>query len=202
LRFRRQILALKQLFAGRGATVFLLDDLQGNWTGPDQHLRSLCNGVVLLERLTRDFGSTRRRLQVMKMRGAAFREGWHDFTIKRGGLEVYPRLDATHQHTPFVGDPVASGLAELDAMLDGGPLRGTCTLISGPSGTGKSTLSVQYVHAAAQRGERCAIYQFDERIGTQLTRVAQLGLDLRPHIEAGTVILTQMNPSNSHQGHS
>jgi circadian clock protein KaiC len=199
LRFRRQILALKQFFAGRGVTVLLLDDLT-HTQGSDQHLRSLCHGVISLERMTRDFGSARRRIEVTKMRGAVFQEGWHDYAIQRGGLDIFPRLDATEHHTAFVGDPVPSGLAELDAMLDGGPLRGTCTLITGSSGTGKSTLTLQYVHAAAQRGEHCAVYQFDERIGTLLERSAKLGMDLAPHIDAGRIVLMQIDPSELSPG--
>ena len=104
------------------------------------------------------------------MRGSAFRAGFHDLTIRRGGLEVFPRLVAAEHHRPFVGEPVPSGLPELDALLAGGPLRGTCTLISGPAGSGKTTLALQYVAAACRRGERCTIYQFDERVGTLLTR--------------------------------
>ncbi|WP_284946104.1 ATPase domain-containing protein [Acidisoma cladoniae] len=199
LRFRRQILALKQFFAGRGSTVFLLDD-RVNAGGRDLQLHSLCHGVISLERLTLDFGAARRRMEVSKMRGARYREGWHDYVITSGGLDVFPRLIAAEHHVPFVGDAVPSGLASLDAMVDGGPLRGTCTLISGPAGTGKSTIAVQYVHTAALRGEHCAIYQFDERAGTLLTRAAKLGLDLRPHIESGMVTLRQIDPAQVSPG--
>ena len=200
LRFRRQVLALKQFFAGRGTTVLLLDDRAGQAGGPDLQLHSLCHGVVTLERLTLDFGAARRRLEVAKMRGACYREGWHDYAILHGGLDVFPRLIAAEHHFSFVGDPVPSGVAELDALLDGGPLRGTCTLLSGPAGAGKSTLALQYVHAAAGRGEHCAIYQFDERAGTLHTRLAKLGLDLRPHIEAGRVTLRQIDPAELSPG--
>ncbi|MGI4799754.1 MAG: ATPase domain-containing protein, partial [Janthinobacterium lividum] len=200
LRFRRQVLALKQFFAGQGATVLLLDDRVGNAAGPDLQLHSLCHGVITLERLTLDFGAARRRLEVAKMRGARYREGWHDYTIRFGGLDVFPRLVATEHHTPFVGDPVVSGIPALDALLGGGPLRGTCTLLSGPAGAGKSTLSLQYVHAAAERGERCAIYQFDERAGTFLTRSAKLGLDLQPHLDADRIILRQIDPAELSPG--
>lgn len=200
LRFRRQILALKQFFSGQGATVLLLDDRVGNASGPDLQLHSLCHGVVTLERLTLDFGAARRRLEVAKMRGARYREGWHDYDIRSGGLAVFPRLIAAEHHAPFVGDPVSSGIPALDALLGGGPLRGTCTLLSGPAGAGKSTLALQYVHAAAERGERCAIYQFDERAGTLLTRAAKLGLDLQPHLDAGCVVLRQIDPAELSPG--
>jgi circadian clock protein KaiC len=193
LRFRRQVLALKQFFAARGTTVLLLSH-RVNTEAPDLQLHSICHGVITLERLTLEFGPTRRRLEVAKMRGARYREGWHDFAIRHGGLDVFPRLVADEHHTPFIGDPVPSGLPELDAMLDGGPLRGTCMLLSGPAGSGKSTLALQYVHAAATRGEHCVIYQFDERAGTLLTRLAKLDLDLQPHMDTGRITLHQVDP--------
>lgn len=200
LRFRRQVLALKQFFAERGATVLLVDDMAGTNGVPDRQLHSLSHGVITLERRTLDFGGARRRIEVAKMRAALFREGWHDYVIRRGGLEVFPRLVAADHHVPFVGEPVSSGVAELDQLLGGGPLRGTCTLLSGPAGSGKSTLAMQWVHAAAERGEPCVIYQFDERVGTLLTRVARLGLDLEPHIAAGRVILRQFDPAEISPG--
>ncbi|WP_439595396.1 ATPase domain-containing protein [Falsiroseomonas sp.] len=200
LRFRRQVLALKQFFAQRGTTVLLVDDLAGSSGVPDRQLHSLCHGVITLERRTLDYGGTRRRLEVAKMRGARYREGWHDYVIRRGGLEVFPRLVAAEHHAPFVGESVTSGVAELDELLGGGPLRGTCLLLSGPAGSGKSTLAMQWVHAAALRGERCAIYQFDERAGTLLTRLARLGLDLGPHIASGHVTLRQFDPAEVSPG--
>lgn len=200
LRFRRQVLALKQFFAQRGATVLLVDDMAGTLGVPDRQLHSLSHGVITLERRTLDFGGTRRRIEVAKMRGATFREGWHDYALRRGGLEVFPRLVAAEHHQPFLGEPVPSGVAELDTMLGGGPLRGTCMLLSGPAGTGKSTLAMQWVHAAAERGETCAIYQFDERAGTLLARLKRLGLDLEPHIAAGRVLLRQVDPTEISPG--
>lgn len=200
LRFRRQVLALKQFFAGRGATVLLLDDRGSEAGGSKPRLHSVCHGVVTLERLTLNFGAARRRLEVTKMRGARYREGWHDYVVRSGGLDVFPRLVAADHHVAFVGDPLPSGVPELDAMLDGGPLRGTSVLVSGPAGAGKTTLALQYVHAAAERGEHCAIYQFDERIGTLLTRAAKLGLDLQPHIDAGRAILRHVDAAELSPG--
>ena len=200
LRYRRQMLALKQFFAAREATVLLLDDRGGDAEGSMPRLHSICHGVVTLERLTLDFGAARRRLEVTKMRGARYREGWHDYVVRSGGLDVFPRLVAAEHHVAFVGAALPSGIAELDAMLDGGPLRGTSALVSGPAGAGKTTLALQYVHAAAERGEHCAIYQFDERIGTLLIRAAKLGLDLQPHIDAGRVILRQVNAAELSPG--
>ncbi|SER61341.1 circadian clock protein KaiC [Faunimonas pinastri] len=195
LRYRRQVLSLKQFFAGRHATVLLVDDLTTIHGERDQHLHSLCHGVITLERLTLDFGAARRRLEVQKLRGVDFIAGYHDLVIERGGLKVFPRLIAADHPSPFVGEPVASGVAELDALLDGGPLRGTSTLITGPAGTGKTAITLQYLFAACERGERAAIYEFDERIGTLLYRAKTMGLDLDKHLENGRLTVRQMDPA-------
>ncbi|MFL5289291.1 MAG: ATPase domain-containing protein [Rhodopila sp.] len=200
LRYRRQILALKQFFAGRKATVLLLDDLTGDGGHQDLQLHSISHGVITLERLTLDFGAARRRLQVQKMRGSDFRAGFHDLTIRRGGLEVFPRLVAAEHHRPFAGGLMSSGMPELDALLGAGPLRGTCTLITGPAGTGKTTLALQYVAAACARGERTAVYEFDERIGTLLMRAAKQGLGLQACIDDGTLLLQQIDPAEISPG--
>lgn len=200
LRYRRQVLALKQFFAGRYTTVVLVDDLTGNGGERDGHLHSLCHGVITLERLTLDFGAARRRLQVQKLRGVQFVAGYHDLNIRKGGLDVFPRLIASDHHTPFAGDPTPSGVDELDALLAGGPLRGTSTLISGPAGSGKTTIALQYVHAACERGEVCAIYEFDERVGTLLVRARAMGLDLQKHIDAGLLKIIQTDPAEVSPG--
>jgi circadian clock protein KaiC len=200
LRYRRQVLALKQFFAGRHITVILVDDLTGNGGERDAHLHSLCHGVITLERLTLDFGAARRRLQVQKMRGVDFVAGYHDFNIRKGGLDVYPRLIAADHHTPFIGDPTSSGVPELDALLGGGPLRGTSTLITGPAGSGKSTIALQYLHAACERGEASVVYQFDERIGTLLVRAQAMGLDLQRHIDGGCLKIVQIDPAEISPG--
>ncbi|WP_227451291.1 ATPase domain-containing protein [Pseudomonas fluorescens] len=129
LRYRRQVLALKRYFAGRDITVMLVDDLTASNDERDNHLHSLCHGVITLERLTLDFGAARRRLQVQKLRGVDFIAGFHDFTIRKGGIEVYPRLIASTHHSLFNAETVASGVSELDELLSGGPLRGTSTLV-------------------------------------------------------------------------
>ncbi|WP_294646166.1 ATPase domain-containing protein [uncultured Aureimonas sp.] len=201
LRYRRQVLQLKQFFAPRGATVILIDDLTAGDAGRrDTHLHSLCHGVLTLERLTLDFGAARRRLQVQKLRGVDFIAGYHDFAIRRGGLAVFPRLIAAQHHAPFLGDPMASGIAELDALLHGGPLRGTSTLITGPAGTGKTTLALQYVDAACRRGEPATIYEFDERIGTMMVRAKAMGLDLQPHLDTGLLHVMQIDPAEISPG--
>ncbi|MEN3749131.1 ATPase domain-containing protein [Sphingomonas sp. HF-S3] len=200
LRYRRQVLALKQFFVGRNATVLLVDDLTSNGGERDTHLHSLCHGVITLERLTLDFGSSRRRLQVQKLRGVDFIAGYHDLAIRKGGLAVFPRLIAADHDGSFVGDPVSSGVDALDALLGGGPLRGTCTLITGPAGTGKTTIALQYLYAACERGEPSTIYQFDERIGTLMIRAQAMGLDLQKHVDSGLLVIRQADPAEMSPG--
>ncbi|MDP1027738.1 gas vesicle protein GvpD [Sphingomonas sp. KR1UV-12] len=201
LRYRRQVLALKQFFAGRRTTVLLVDDLTGaRDAGGDTHLHSLCHGVITLERLTLDFGAARRRLQVQKLRGIDFVAGYHDFAIRRGGLDIYPRLIAADHHASFVGDPVPSGVTALDSLLNGGPLRGTSTLLTGPAGTGKTTIALQYLHAACERGECATIYEFDERIGTLVARARAFNLDLQKHLDSGCLSIQQVDPAELSPG--
>jgi len=200
LRYRRQVLALKQFFAGRNATVILVDDTTTLTGTRDNHLHSLCHGVITLERLTLEFGAARRRLQVQKVRGVDFVAGFHDFEIRTGGMEVFPRLIAAEHHKPYVGDPTASGVGELDALLNGGPLRGTCTLFTGPAGSGKTTLALQYIDAFCKRGERAVLYEFDERIGTLLARAQAMGLDLAKHLDSGHLEIVQVDPAEVSPG--
>lgn len=195
LRYRRQVLALKQYFAPRNITVFLVDDLTGNSGTRDVHLHSLCHGVISLERLTLEFGAARRRMQVQKLRGVDFIGGYHDLALLKGGIRVFPRLIASDHHVSFVGDPVPSGVPGIDALLGGGPLRGTSTLLTGPPGSGKTNVALKYVDTACKRGERCCVFEFDERTGTLLTRAKALGMDLEKHIETGLLELTQMDPT-------
>jgi circadian clock protein KaiC len=200
LRYRRQVLALKQFFGGRNATVLLVDDMTGGENGVDAHLHSLCHGVITLERLTLDFGAARRRLQVQKLRGVDFVAGYHDLAIRKGGLEIWPRLIASSHHSPFSGEPTPSGVGALDHLLGGGPLRGTCTLVTGPAGTGKTTIALQYIDSACRRGERCTIYEFDERIGTLMARAKAFNLDLDKHVEDGLLVIEQIDPAELSPG--
>lgn len=200
LRYRRQVLALKQFFAGRDATVILVDDMSGSESGRDAHLHSLAHGVITLERLTLDFGAARRRVQVQKLRGVDFIAGYHDLTIRKGGLDIYPRLIASSYHAAFIGEPTPSGVAELDSLLSGGPLRGTSTLVTGPAGSGKTTIALQYLDAACRRGEPCTVYEFDERIGTLLARAKAFNIDLQAHMDAGCLVIQQIDPAEISPG--
>jgi circadian clock protein KaiC len=191
LRYRRQILALKQFFAERQATVLLLDDLTTDVN--DRQLESIAHGVVLLEHLSPEYGAERRRLRVLKFRGRAFRGGFHDFRITRGGFTVFPRLIAAEHHQPFAADLLTSGLPALDGLLGGGLAYGTSLLLLGPAGSGKSSLATQYVLAALAQGEHATIFTFDEIGSTFLTRSAGVGLDLQPYCDAGRLLLKQVH---------
>lgn len=198
LRYRRQVLALKHFFASRACTVVLLDDMTSHEN--DLQLHSICHGVVLLEQLAIDYGAERRRLRVVKMRGIRFRGGFHDLTIKRGGLEIYPRLVAAEHHTPFLGEYTKSGNVELDKLLGGGLERGTNVLLIGAAGVGKSSLAVSYAIAAAQRGEKSAFFAFDEGRGTIEARAKTLGLPLQPALDAGLILFQQIDPAELSPG--
>jgi circadian clock protein KaiC len=198
LRYRRQVLALKRYFVGRGCTVLLLDDR----TTPDNDLQvhSIAHGVVTLERVGTGYGAERRVLCVQKLRGVRYRGGNHDFKIETGGIVVFPRLVAAEHRETFARAPASSGIPEMDALMGGGLDRGTSTLLMGPAGAGKSSLASQFAAAAAARGETANIYIFDEGLTTYLARSEGLGIDLKPHIEAGRVSIQQVDPAELSPG--
>jgi circadian clock protein KaiC len=153
-----------------------------------------------MEQLSPDFGASRRRLRVVKMRGVRFREGYHDYSIATGGLRVFPRLVAAEHYTSFKRDPVASGIKELDDLFGGGPDRGTTTLILGPAGTGKSTLAMQYGAQMASQGERSMFFVFDEIRDMMLARAKALGLGLEPYVDEGLITVQQVDPAELSPG--
>jgi circadian clock protein KaiC len=193
LRYRRQILALKQFFVGKSCTVLLLDDRTGE--GSDLQLQSIAHGVISLDHKAPVYGQTRRQLQVVKFRGSDFKSGFHDFAIRTGGLSVFPRLVAAEHGEHFERTVIASGVEALDALLGGGIDRGTTTLLSGPPGSGKSSVSVQYAAAAAARGDHAALFLFDESAAISLARSAGLGIRLERGRGPGQVLLRQVDPS-------
>ncbi|RPJ70341.1 MAG: circadian clock protein KaiC, partial [Acidobacteria bacterium] len=198
LRYRRQILALKQFFIGRHCTVLLLDDKTGQ--GSDLQLHSIAHGVITLEQLAPVYGGARRRLRVMKFRGTDYRGGYHDFTIRPEGLIVFPRLVAAEHHEPFVPSVLASGVAALDDLLGGGPARGTSTLLMGPAGSGKSTLAIQYAAAAAARGERAVVFAFDESLATLEARSSAIGIPVATLRRDGKLTVQQVDPAEMSPG--
>jgi circadian clock protein KaiC len=193
LRYRRQILALKQFFAGRSCTVLLLDDRTSD--GPDPQLQSIAHGVIALDHRPPVYGPALRQLRVIKFRGSDFRTGHQDMLIARGGLQVFPRLAAAEHHSPFPRDTVPSGVSQLDDLLGGGVARGTATLLVGPPGTGKSTLAAQYAAAAAARGDHAAVFSFEESRGLLLSRLEGLGIRLKEGQGPGEVQVRQMDPA-------
>ncbi len=193
LRYRRQIVALKHFFIEHNCTVLFLD---GPSTKVGEHqFETLAHGVLSFERLPPEYGRARRRMQICKLRGVDFHDGYHDFMITKGGLVVYPRLVSLgHQRsTPL--EKVSSGIGALDALLAGGPERGTSTLILGPAGVGKTTLGVQYAVAAARRGEHTSIFSFDERLDTLLNRAEGMGLGLRSFLQSDLISAHQIDPA-------
>lgn len=198
IRYRRQLLAMKHFFSGRKTTVLLLDDRTAD--GHDMQLQSIAHGVIRLERVHRSFGTTRRRIEVMKLRGSTFREGFHDYNILRGGLVVYPRLVASEHSVDFEGGELSSDIAQLDSLFGGGIPRGSSTLVIGPSGVGKSSLAMQYAYAAAKRGDRALVYAFDEVLRTAQARAEGLGMNVSAEIERGTLRMTQVDPAELSPG--
>ena len=198
LRYRRQIVALKRYFARYKSTVLFTDDQMG--AEQDVHLHSLAHGVISLERVIPEYGTMRRRLQVGKMRGRAFREGYHDFVIRRGGVVVFPRLVAAEHRQVRMREALKSGIDSLDALLGGGLAKGTSTLIIGGAGTGKSSLATQFAIASAERGENPALFIFDESIATFLERSAGLGMNVEPYLKARQISLRQVDPAELSPG--
>jgi len=198
LRYRRQILGLKQYFSGRKCTVLLLDDRTAE--GHDLQLQSIAHGVILMESVEREYGIKRRRLEVKKLRGSRFGEGFHDYTIKRGGVEVYPRLVAAEHFYTFTPTQLKSGLPSLDNLLGGGLDSGTSTLLLGPAGCGKSTIAVRYAVSAVEQGSRAALFAFDETLATLVIRGKGLGLDIKKHVESGNLFLRQVDAAELSPG--
>jgi circadian clock protein KaiC len=198
LRYRRQVLALKHYFAKQKATVLMLDDLTTDVL--DKTVHSVAHGVVRLEELAPEYGAERRRVRVVKYRGRKFRGGYHDFTIKTGGLEIYPRLVSAEHRKPFDRKPLPSGIEGLDTLLGGGIERGSSSLILGPAGTGKSLLALYFAISAIKRGERAALFIFDEEVGLLLDRTKALGFDIEALQKDGSLLISQIDAAELSPG--
>ncbi|MES2441814.1 MAG: ATPase domain-containing protein [Pseudomonadota bacterium] len=198
LRYRRQILALKQYFSLRGCTVLMLDDRSSD--PGDLQLHSIAHGVITLEQAAQEYGTERRRLRVVKMRGVKYRGGYHDFTIETGGVAVFPRLIAAEHHTAFGEELLSTGLPRLDDMLGGGLSAGTNALFNGPSGVGKTSTATRAVLTALERGEKAAYYLFDEGKATMLARARSMDMALDRHIESGALNVVQIDPAELSPG--
>lgn len=198
LRYRRQILALKQFLAERRITVLCLDNKSNDPEGSELH--SIAHGVIALDQRVETFGPDRRRVRIVKLRGVKYRGGYHDFALDRGGLYVFPRLVAAEHHANFDVTPQSTGVPGLDDLLGGGLVPGTNILFAGPSGVGKTTTAVRTVLSALERGQRAVYYLFDEGVGTLRARSAALGMDLEAHIQVGGLQLRQVDPAELSPG--
>lgn len=198
LRYRRQVLALKHYFSKLGATVLMLDDLTTDTL--DKTVHSVAHGVIRLEELAPNFGSERRRLRVIKFRGRKYRGGYHDMVIEHGGVRTFPRLVSAEHRREFERSVLTSNIAGLDELLGGGLERGSSTLILGPAGTGKSLLSLVFAVASIKRGERAALFAFDEERGLLFQRALGLGTDLQAMVDAGQMFFGQVDAAELSPG--
>jgi circadian clock protein KaiC len=191
LRYRRQILAIKHYFSKLQTTVLFLDDLTAE--AGDKTVHSIAHGVIRLQEIAPDYGAGKRRLRVSKYRGRQYRGGYHDFAIEYGGVRVFPRLVALEHRSSYDRDKLSTGNPPFDALLGGGVEKGSSTLILGPSGTGKSLIAVTFAIAAMERGEKAAIFVFDEELELLYDRTLALGLDLKKHVANGTLFIQQVD---------
>jgi circadian clock protein KaiC len=198
LRYRRQILAMKHYFAKQGATVLMLDDLTTDTN--DKTVHSLAHGVVRLEELSPNYGAERRRLRVVKYRGQKFRGGYHDLIISTGGVQVFPRLISGEHKTTFARDVLTSGIAQLDDLLGGGVEKGSGTLLMGPAGAGKSLVAMQFAVSAVNRGEKAALFIFDEELGLLVDRARLMGIDLDALCATGNLFIEQVDAAELSPG--
>jgi circadian clock protein KaiC len=198
LRYRRQVLALKHYFAKHSATVLLLDDLTTE--SLDKTVHSVAHGVIRLEELAPEYGAERRRVRVIKYRGRKPRGGYHDFSIRTGGLQVYPRLVSAEHRREFQREPLPSGVEGMDAILGGGVERGSSCLILGPAGTGKSLLSLYFALSAIHRGEKAAMFVFDEELGLLFARTKHFGIDLEALARSGDLLIQQVDAAELSPG--
>lgn len=197
-RYRRQVLSLKES-APKNCTVLLLDDRTSRHA--ELELHSIVHGVITLERIKREYGKTRRRVEVAKLRGSAFREGFHDYLIEDGGVKVFPRLIAAEYMDGIqTRNSAISGIRELDALVGGGLDRGTSTLLIGPAGCGKTTIALRWLTTAAQRGETTAAFIFEETVQTLMGRAKGLGMDLAPLIKSGHIRINHLDPAEMSPG--
>jgi circadian clock protein KaiC len=198
LRYRRQILAIKHYFAKFNTTILLLDDLTADIA--DKTVHSVAHGVLRLEELAPGYGAERRRARVIKYRGVKFRGGYHDATITAGGMNVFPRLVASEYRSNFTRSKMSSGIPELDQLLGGGVESGSSTLVLGPAGTGKSLAAIVFVAAAVKRGEKAALFVFDEELGLLFSRMKGLGIDLETMQRSGKLFIEQVDAAELSPG--
>ena len=198
LRYRRQILALKHYFARSGATVLMLDDLSSE--ANDRTMHSVAHGVIRLDELSPEYGAERRRMRVVKYRGQRYRGGYHDLIIATGGVRVFPRLVSAEHRRAFKRQVMGTESPQLNALLGGGVERGSSMLILGPAGTGKSLLALTFVVGAVKRGEKAAMFVFDEELGLLMQRAKGLGIDIQAMVDSGNLSIEQIDAAEMTPG--
>ncbi len=198
LRYRRQILSIKHFFARLNVTVLLLDDLTSEAT--DKTVHSIAHGVIQVQQISPEYGSERRRLRILKFRGQQYRGGYHDMTITTGGVNVFPRLVAAEHHKKFTRSVLATGIKPFDELLGGGVDIGSGTLILGPAGTGKSLIAITFALAAIRRGEKAALFVFDEELGLLFDRMKGLDIDLEAARDRGDLRIEQIDAAEMSPG--
>lgn len=198
LRYRRQVLALRES-TPKNCTALLLDDRSSRHS--ELELHSIVHGVLILSKVNREYGKTRRRIEVPKLRGCAYREGYHDYIIRTGGLRVFPRLIAAeHEDDEMEGGAAKSGIDQLDSLVGGGLDRGTSTLLIGPAGCGKTTIALRWLISAAERGETAGAFIFEETLDTLMRRTKGLGMDLKPQVASGQIKIDHLDPAEMAPG--
>jgi circadian clock protein KaiC len=198
LRYRRQVLAMKHYFARLGATVLMLDDMTSEHQ--DTTVHSLAHAVIKLEQLAPEYGAERRRMRIAKYRGHRYRGGFHDFVIATGGVRIFPRLISLEHRKKFERKPLSSGIAALDSLLGGGIEAGSSTVVLGPSGTGKTLIAMKFIAAAVARGEKAALFVFDEELGLLTRRMLGMGIDLESMARAGKIVIEQVDAAELSPG--
>lgn len=195
LRYYRELLGMKRRLQGKGCTVLLLEIAAQSLSA------AVASGVISLEQFSPDYGGVRRRLSVTKMRGRSYLSGYHDCLIKRGGLQVFPRLIALKHRAEHEAKLMPSGVESLDQLFGGGIISGTSTLLMGVAGTGKSSVALSFAIAAAGRGEKSALYTFEERPELIVRRAQAVGMDIQGPLDAGLLHIRQVDPAELSPSH-
>ncbi|SFE40579.1 ATPase domain-containing protein [Roseivivax sediminis] len=196
--YRRELLMLRRQLRERGCTSMLIDHLEQ--AEGQRNAEGVVHGVIKLDAVTPPIGVTQRRLTVVKLRGAPFKEGWHDFRIATGGIEVFPRVIPEEAEPADLEERLEPPHEPLARLLGGGLEFGTTTLVSGQSGSGKSTIATLLARAAADRGVPAAMFLFEERPEVLRNRSRGVGLDIVPQEEAGRLNLHHFDPAEVSPG--
>lgn len=199
LRYRRELLGLKAFITENKIATLMIDTETD--AGGDPELEGIAHGIIRLEKALPEYGVAKRRVEVKKMRGVAFADGYHDMAIRlETGVEVYPRVVPALAAEEKRGDLVTSGVPRMDEMLGGGLEGGTTALIMGQAGTGKSTLASLYAFAALKRGESVSMFLFEERLETFFRRCDGLGIELRDYAKSGKLRTHDFSPAEISAG--